>query len=40
MLLGNCCDSVIQVLVLYVLLVAEYTGMCCGYLTACVSSIV
>ncbi|KHF99275.1 tRNA guanosine-2'-O-methyltransferase TRM13 [Gossypium arboreum] len=25
----------IRVLVLYVLPVAEYTGICCGYLTAC-----
>ena len=31
---------VIRVLVLYVLPVAEYTGICCGYLTACVSSTV
>ncbi|KHG07183.1 hypothetical protein F383_10001 [Gossypium arboreum] len=25
-------------MVLYVLPVAEYTGICCGYLTACVRS--
>ncbi|KHG23908.1 hypothetical protein F383_32582 [Gossypium arboreum] len=38
--LGDYCDYVIRVLVLYVLPVAEYTGMCCGYLIACVSSTV
>ncbi|KHG25644.1 hypothetical protein F383_32166 [Gossypium arboreum] len=37
MSLGNYCDYVIQVLVLYVLPVAEYTSMCCCYLTTCVS---
>ncbi|KHG11466.1 hypothetical protein F383_02204 [Gossypium arboreum] len=40
MSLGDYCDYVIRVLVLYVLPVAEYTDMRCGYLTACVSSTV
>ncbi|KHG29765.1 hypothetical protein F383_12460 [Gossypium arboreum] len=40
MSLGDYYDYVIQVLVLYILPVAEYTGMCCGYLTTCVSSTV
>ncbi|KHG05511.1 hypothetical protein F383_30822 [Gossypium arboreum] len=34
------CDYVIRVLFLYILPVAEYTGICCGYLIACVSSTV
>ncbi|KHG13409.1 hypothetical protein F383_19727 [Gossypium arboreum] len=38
MSLGDYCDYVIRVLVLYVLPVAEYIGMYCGYLTACVRS--